>query len=263
MHISNSYLRKQKIISELINNRSIEVNDLAQKLEVTPATIRNDLTNLEKRGLIIRTHGGAVLSEDETLARNFSNTIHEHTKEKEEIAKEAASLVKDGDTIIIDAGSTNAFLAKYLQNKNITVLTNSLPVVHALMNYTNIEIIMIGGVIRRASQSSIGNFGKAILESFNVDIYFMGATNFDIQKGISNSNIVEGQTKQLMLAASQKVCFIADSSKGNKSSMFKICNWNNIDMFITDNLSQDEKNILLTKNPEIKITALDNLIKNL
>lgn len=256
MQISNSYLRKQKIISELIENRSIDVNNIAKKLEVTPATIRNDLTNLEKRGLLIRTHGGAVLSEDETLVRNFSNTIHENANEKQEIAKEAAKLVNEGDTIIIDAGSTNSFLAKYLLNKHITVLTNSIPVIETLLKYPNIEIIVIGGVIRRASLSSIGNFGKNILESFNVDIYFMGATNFNINKGISNSNIVEGQTKQLMLKSAQKVCFLADSSKGNNSSMFKICNWDKIDTFITDKISEEDKQFLNSKF-DIKIKSLN------
>jgi DeoR family fructose operon transcriptional repressor len=258
MQKSNSYIRKQKIISQLISKRNIDVNELAKALSVTPATIRNDLTNLEKRGLLIRTHGGAVLSEDETLARNFSNTIQEHTQEKQDIAKEAAKLVNDGDTIIIDAGSTNAILAQYIKDKNITVLTNSIPVIQTLINFSNIEIIVIGGVIRRASLSSIGNFGANILQSFNVDTYFMGATNFDINKGVSNSNIVEGQTKQLMLNSAQKVCFIADSTKGNKSSLFKICSWDEIDIFITESL-KDEDKTFLEKNHNIHVKTLNTI----
>jgi len=256
MAAMNAYSRRQVIVAQLQSQRYVEVNALAETFGVTMVTIRNDLAYLEQRGLVVRTHGGAVPPEDDSVVREFGTTIKENRTQKEAIALAAASLVEDGDTVIIDSGSTGAILAKIIKKLKLTVVTNSLPVIQELKECEHIELVVIGGVLRRHSYSLIGDLTSGVLGSINADWYFMGSTVFDIIKGVSSSNIMEGQTKQMMLKAANHVCLLADSSKCGKTSLFSVCGWNQIDIFVTDALSETDRAILREQHEvDVRITS--------
>lgn len=251
MATKNTYLRRKSIIEKLIREKYVDVNSLAIEHNVSLVTIRNDFDNMMKRGLLVRTHGGAILPEDKSIERKFNNTIKENTDIKEIIAEKAANLVSDGDTIIIDAGSTTAILAKKLINKKITVISNSIPAIMELKNSSDIDVIGMGGILRKSSLSFIGDFSTDLLTSLNVNIYFMGATCFHPQKGITTSNIMEGKTKQSMIKVADKVCLCADNTKCYKMSLFSVCSWSNIDYLSTDTLSEADRQIIESHNVKI------------
>lgn len=240
----NVHARRQAILSKLSRQQYLDVNSLAEEFSVTVVTIRNDFDNLEQRGLLVRTHGGAILPEDQSIARRFSTTINENRERKEKIARLAKTLVVPGSTIIIDAGSTGAILAHELKGLELTVITNSIPVIHELQDETSIEVIVVGGVLRRSGLSMIGSFSRSILQSVNADLYFMGSTAFDSRKGVSCPNIMESQTKQFMMEATDKVCVIADSTKIDQVALATVCGWDEIDYFVTDELPPAYRELL-------------------
>ena len=251
----NSFIRRQEILKMLERDKNIEVNNLVDIFEVSAVTIRKDLEELSKRGVLVRTHGGASLPEDSTKARFFLNTINEKREIKEAISAKALDLIEDGSTIIFDSGSTVAILASHLIKRTLTVLTNSLPIANMLCSEKNIELIVIGGVVRKQNEAMIGSFASGVLDYINSDLLFLGCTSFDINKGISGPNINECLTKQMMIKSASKVCLLSDSSKSKQSSLFNICPWEDIDYFITDSLS--EKDIKTLEHKGVKIILID------
>ena len=122
----NGVERKKEILRILSQKESVDVDELTRIFGVSKVTVRSDLDSLEAKGLLIRTHGGALSAENQKLIRIFTDTMTEEAEEKERIARTASSLVHDGDTVIIDTGSTTVHIAKYLRGKNITAVTSSL-----------------------------------------------------------------------------------------------------------------------------------------
>ena len=250
----NSVERKQEILRELKEHESVEVIDLASKLGVSNVTIRADLDALASKGLIIRTHGGAVATETNSIARLISTTIREYATEKDAIAKEAVKLISDGDTIIIDNGSTTSFLSKYLFSMNLTVATVSLMVINDLMNNDNIDLIILGGTLRRYSMGAIGPITRNNLQQIHANWLFLGATAISSSGGITTSNLVEADTKRAMIQAADRVCLLADSAKLSLHAMGKVADWDAIDYLITDsNINSDDLRIIEEKGVKVII----------
>ena len=233
--------RKKEIIRLIQANERVEVEELTKLFGVSKVTIRSDLDNLETRGLLVRTHGGAISPEKQNLIRFYNNTMNEFTEEKERIAKAASLLLTPGETLIIDNGSTTAHLAKYLSGKNLTVATGSLWAINELSKDDSVELIVLGGILRRYSMGTIGSLTRACLEQFHADWLFMGASSISMENGIWSSNLIESDSKQLMIRSASKVCLIADKSKMEKQAFGKICDWSDIDYFVTDYLDQKDK----------------------
>ncbi len=237
----NGAERKQAILQLLQEKESIHVDELTERFGVSKVTIRGDLDNLQQKGLLVRTHGGAMLPEKRDFIRIISNTMHESTKEKDEIAKLAASLVSSGQAIIIDSGSTTMHMAKYLVDKQITVATNSLLVMQQLMNEDNVDLVLIGGSLRRFSMSAIGSIARSCLTQIHADWLFLGGSGYSVEKGISCSNLVEADTKQAMIQDAEHVCFVADSSKMGKVSFANVTDWSHIDVLVTDRIDTETR----------------------
>ncbi|MDY4888521.1 MAG: DeoR/GlpR family DNA-binding transcription regulator [Sphaerochaetaceae bacterium] len=237
----NTFTRRQEIIRMLQLQSSLSVIELSKCFGVSNVTIRGDLEVLSQRGLLVRTHGGAILPEDVAHLRMFSSTINENRLVKEQLTAKAAALVKDGDTIIIDSGSTMAILAAKLHGRKITVLTNSLPVISELAGDEDIELMVIGGAFRKSVLAAVGEFSSEMLRSINADMLFMGCSSFDLERGISCPNLNEKVTKRLMIEASRQVCIAADSTKSNRTSLYNVAAWSEIDYFITDSLPIDHR----------------------
>lgn len=226
--------RKRYIMKVLQEELSVDVINLANKLETSKVTIRKDLDELAEEGLVTRTHGGAILTEKQNLVRLISNTINERAEEKKAICKAAFELVKADGSIIIDSGSTTVHLSQLVTNIPLTVITNSLLVMQELAGAHSIDMLLVGGQLRRDSLAAIGSQANQFLSNINADILFLGARGFSLEAGITCTSLAEADTKQAMIKSAARVCLLADSSKLGTVSLAKICDWKDIDVFVTD-----------------------------
>ena len=242
--------RRDEILKILGDREYVTVAEFSRLLSVSAVTIRTDLTSLEESGLLMRTHGGAMKSSMKGEARLISNTMIENEMEKKAIAEKAASLIKPGNTIIIDSGSTTIHLIEHLKGKNITVVTNNLLVLEKLKSEDDIKIIALGGSLRRESMGTVGPLAEMAIKALNVDIYFMGAAAYN-RSSITSSDISESSLKRDMMDAADKVVFLADSSKFGKRAFSNICSWHDIDTFISDKMDGEFKKELEEMGVEV------------
>ena len=231
----NSAERKREILKILSQKESVGVEELAELFGVSRVTVRSDLDSLGSKGLLVRTHGGALSSENRNLIRMFSDTIAEKAEEKSRIAQAAAAFLHDGDTVIIDNGSTVMHVAEYLKDRNITVITGSLLAINELMKEESVELIILSGILRRYSMGAIGPLTCSTLGEIHADILFLGASAIS-EDGVWSSNLVEADTKKCMIRAADEVCLLADSSKLEMKGLGKIAAWQDIDYLVTDSL---------------------------
>ena len=242
--------RRDEILQILGDREYVTVEEFSRLLSVSAVTIRTDLTSLEESGLLMRTHGGAMKSSMKGEARLISNTMIENEMEKKAIAEKAASLIKPGNTIIIDSGSTTIHLIEHLKGKNITVVTNNLLVLEKLKSEDDIKIIALGGSLRRESMGTVGPLAEMAIKALNVDIYFMGAAAYN-RSSITSSDISESSLKRDMMDAADKVVFLADSSKFGKRAFSNICSWHDVDTFISDKMDGEFKKELEEMGVEV------------
>ncbi len=230
----NSIERKRRILELLNAKESIEVVELTRLFSISKVTARNDLDDLESKGLLVRTHGGAMLAEKHDFVRQIRTTINENSDKKKKICMIASRLTGSSHSVIIDSGSTTVHLAHYVAERPLTVITNSALVVQELMGVEQVELIVSGGVLRRPSMSFIGAHARHSFEQIHADILFLGAAGVSLEHGITCTNLIEADTKQAMIRAVSKVCLLVDSTKFGKMALAKVCGWDSIDILITD-----------------------------
>ncbi len=229
--------RRIKIIESLKSHGQVNVSELSETLGVTGVTIRNDLKQLEKKGVLIRARGGAIRIEQIHAEEDFplSDKQKKHLLEKIEIGKKASELIEDGNTIIIDSGSTTFELAKNLKKfKNITVITNALNVAALLADYSNVNVIVPGGMLKKNSLSLVGILAEKGFKDYFCDKLFLGVDGFDLDFGISTPNPEEAHLNQAMIAISKEVIVVADSSKFQKRGFAFIAPLSKINTVVTD-----------------------------
>lgn len=227
--------RKQFILGILEQNDEIFVQDVAQRFKVSPMTVRRDLTELEGKGLLVRTHGGAIKTEIKSIQQIFENKIGINQDRKESICKIAASHIQEKDIIFIDCGTTLFHLSKYIRNiKNLKVITNSLPVVSELINYNNIKTILIGGEIDNARKAIYGSMAEKVIEDYHANKAFIGADGVSIKNGLSSYDERESAITKRMAFSSDEVFLLCDSSKIEKDSYVKFAPISLINFLVTD-----------------------------
>lgn len=232
--------RKMEILSRIDTEGIVRVNDLAIRYKVTEATIRRDFKSLEEKGYIKRTHGGALLNDESIQELNFFQKKSKNFQAKEAIGLYAASLINDGETIIIDASTTTLQIAKHIKNKKINVITNSIDVIEELLDSPDIQIISTGGIVRSNTRAMVGPFADATVKNFIVDKAFMGANAIDIDYGFSSAHIIEVELKKAMINIAKEVIFLCESLKFEQIKLAKICDLDKVYCVITDkNISKD------------------------
>ena len=224
--------RKNEIIRILSNADYVTVDEFSRQLGVSKVTIRSDLSELEQRGLLFRTHGGAMIPEHDNI-RKISDTLTEFEQEKSLIAELASELIEENSTVLIDSGSTTINMVRYLSGKNITMITNSLIAVEKAKDDPSIEVLMLGGSLRRNSMGFIGPLSNLAVSQIHADIMFLGAGGYT-NDTIYCTNLVEGELKKEMMKVADKVVFLADSSKYGKKAFSALSVWDDIDVFISD-----------------------------
>ena len=251
----NPAARKKEILSVLARDGSVQVVELARSLDVSKVTIRTDLDELETKGLLVRTHGGAVPAETQGSSRYISQTINEYTNQKMAIAKLASTFIKSGQSIIIDNGSTTLHIARYIADLPITVTTSSLLVMQELMHAEKVDLLMAGGILRRPSMGLMGNFSKEFYRQIHADWCFLGAAGYSSRHGVYCTNLIEADTKQTMIQSASKVCLLVDSSKMEHLSLAKVCDWNSIHYLITDSISEETRTVIESQG--VKVMVVD------
>lgn len=232
--------RHQFIIDKLKKEGTVNVIDLCNELNVSSVTIRKDLKLLEDKDLLYRTHGGGTLSNPYTVDRPVIEKVMIKAGEKLSIGQMAAQLVEPNDCILIASGTTVVSLAKCIEPRGtLTVITGALNVAMELLHHPNVEVIQLGGIIRKSSSSVTGLYAEKILEDFSCSKLFLGVDGIDVEFGLTTTNMMEAQLNKKMISASQKTIVLADSSKFGKRGFGRICGLEDIEQVITDaNISE-------------------------
>lgn len=227
--------RHKHILDELKKHGYVKVSELSEELDVSEVTIRKDLKHLEEKKLLYRNHGSASSLSSIISDRHIDVKEKIQAEEKALIAKKAKTLIEVNDKIMIASGTTLLALANELNtNENITVITSSVKVSLALCYNPNIEVIQLGGTMRKNSVSIIGHYAENILKSLSCDKLFLGVDGIDLDYGLTTSDMNEARINQQMIEASQKTIVLTDSSKFSKRGFCKICDINQIHHIITD-----------------------------
>lgn len=250
--------RRDKILGLLKEDGAAKVIDLANLFKVTEATIRQDLEKLEKEGLISRDHGGAYLRNIEDQVRNFSLAHqHENIDKKEQIALKCVELIENGDTIILDSGSTTTEIARKIKGlKNLTVITNALNIALMLGAEPGIEVIMTGGEFKPPTLSLTGQKAADFFKGINVQKLFLATAGVSLKAGLTYPSISDIVVKKAMVDAAEVTYLVADSTKIGKTSFASLGAMSLIDVLVTDaEIEEVHKNVFRDHEIEIIIAG--------
>lgn len=227
---------RHKYILDKVSKYGIAyVNELSEELNVSSVTIRKDLKFLEEKKLLFKTHGSASSIDPYINDRSVVLKEGMQVEQKASIARKAVDLVAVDDTIIIASGTTVLQLAKSLGSiDRLTVITSSTNITVALTKFSNIEIVQLGGIVRRSSTSVIGHYAEQMLSNFACSKLFLGVDGIDIDFGLTTTNMQEAHLNQIMMKAAQKTIVLADSTKFGRKGFGKICDIDMVDIIITD-----------------------------
>src|SRR5262245_30533130 len=227
--------RRQQILNLLEETGTLNVGDLADRFGVSLVTVRKDLDELGAEGLLDRTFGGAVFSHRSRFNRSFLQRALEHRREKRAIAAAALEYIQDGDTIILDAGTTTLALAQVLkeQIKNVFVITCSVPVALELSS-AGYDILLLGGMVRNKSLALLGRETLRIIERYRGDKAFLGSTGFTAEMGHSTPNPEDAQVKEAILRSANETYILVDSSKYGHRCLTSFARLRDVDLTITD-----------------------------
>lgn len=236
----NTIERHQVIIEKVNKDGQVKVHDLCDEFDVSSVTVRKDLKFLEEKGMLYRMHGGATQTNPYATDRHVNEKEKIHFSEKMEIGKVAAKMVTVNDSILIGSGTTVLSLAKHIKpQENLTVITSALNVALELNQHLEIEVIQLGGILRKRSSSVTGLTAENNLCDFSCSKFFLGVDGIDLEFGLTTANAMEARLNREMIKVSQKTIVLADSSKFGKRGFGRICGFDDIDEIITDNKISD------------------------
>ncbi|MFN3742311.1 MAG: DeoR/GlpR family DNA-binding transcription regulator [Anaerolineales bacterium] len=215
--------------------KSVQVTELCARFGVSEMTIRRDLAQLERAGLVRRIHGGAISARGRSYEPPFLTRVTTNLEAKQRIGLRAAELVNDGDSIALDVGTTTLEVARNLQRKrNLTVITNSLQIANILANQSGIRLIIAGGIVRPGELSIIGHIAEHTFQSFYVDKLFLGVGGISLEAGLTEFNLEDTLVKQAMVRTAKECIVVADSSKLNRVAFAHIVPLTDIHTLVTD-----------------------------
>lgn len=240
----SSVERKKKIMDEINRTGKVKVVDLADFFQVSTETIRRDLDQLEESGVLKRVYGGAVKTTYK-IEPPFSQRTGVHLQEKIRIGHKAAELVSDGDTIVIDVGTTTLEFARALKHKReLTIFTNSIPVASVIMEALNNqeltgELILLGGSVNPTQRSTSGPLAVSVLHQFHIDKAFISVGGISVKNGVSDYDLEESFVSKAMIEASNDTIVLADHSKIGNQAFSRICSIDKIDVIVSDHPMPD------------------------
>ena len=223
--------RRQLILDAIVNGRSAGVVELARRFAVSEMTVRRDLGRLAREGKLTRVRGGAMRVRDEPP---FVQIAVERLPAKVGIGRVAAALVTDGETVMIDIGTTTLQLARHLHGRKVTVITSNLAVVDELLPDPAIELVVLGGIVRRNYRSLVGMLAEDALRQLTADVSFLGASGIGEDLSVMDSTIVEVPIKRAMITAGERTVLLADAAKFAMRGSVRVCAAEDLDAVVTD-----------------------------
>ncbi len=248
--------QRYDMIVKLVNEQgSMRVTELSERCEVTEETIRRDLDRLERQGLLRRSHGGAVSVQGEQPETPFSEREVMHAEEKRRIAEQAVRMIEPHDRIVLDASTTAWYMASSLPDIPLTVLTNSIRVATQLSNREKIEVIATGGQLVSRSLSFVGPLAERSLDAYYVNKVFLSCQGVHLERGVSESNELQGRVKQKMVGMADQVILLADASKFGVQAFAHVMKLDEVHQLITDRRIE-ENTIQELEDHGIRVTVV-------
>jgi DeoR/GlpR family transcriptional regulator of sugar metabolism len=226
--------RQNRIKNFLVETGFVSIAELGKEFDVSEMTIRRDLDELERQGLIQRTYGGAVSTEPAFFEMSFQAKASQCEEQKRRIGMAAASLVKAGQTIIIDSGTTTDQIIRHIKDTQITVITNALNIVSEAMKNPDIEVMLAGGQLRKGLNYTLGPQTSDFIRTIRADIFFLAVEGADVRGGFTVPDLYNADNKRTMVNAAQRVIVVADHSKLGRVSTNSIIPLDQASLLITD-----------------------------
>ncbi len=232
-------VRQERIAKVVSEFGFVRVRELSDRFGVSEVTLRSDLDTLERRGVLRRVHGGAMAGGDTRVERTFEEAAEALSAEKASIGRAAVSLMSSGESVIIDVGTTTTAMARALVAEtalgDITVITNSLTIaLEVERGAPRLNVIVTGGTLRPKQHSLVNPLGSAFFSQLRVRTLFLGCNGIDPNHGVTNINLPEAEMKRAMVAASQRIIVLADSSKLGATALANVCPIDLVDVLVTD-----------------------------
>jgi DeoR/GlpR family transcriptional regulator of sugar metabolism len=227
-------LRHAEIARRVRSAGATSVHDLAEQLGVSPSTIRRDLELLNRTGALTRVRGGALVTVDDGEDLPFTTVAGINMPDKDAVAARAAGLVRDGDVVLLDIGTTTMCLAQYLRGRHITVVTASLAVLDVLRDDRAVELLLLGGLVRRTYHSLVGVLTEDALRQVRADRAFLGMSGIRPDGQVLDTTLVEVPVKRAMIEAAGQVVLLADRHKFPGTGALRVCGPGEIDVLVTN-----------------------------
>lgn len=242
--------QEKELLDYLQNHQYASIDELAEKLFVSPSTIRRKLNVLQKKGLITRTHGGAQLNDENNFFPSFTFRVHQNSFEKKKMALSAIKLIKNGDLIFLDGTTSAFFIAEYLSEfKNIRVITNGIDTLSVLAK-NNVAAYSTGGCVQEINRSVlVGHYAEEMIKNFHADVAFFSAQSVDNNGEIYDCFEEENVIRKAMIKHATKKVFLCDSTKFGKTSLFHLCSLNDVDYVVSNH--DIPKTVQLEKTPQV------------
>jgi DeoR family fructose operon transcriptional repressor len=233
--------RHQQILERARSAGRVDVATLATELDVTPETIRRDLTALERHGLVRRVHGGAIPVERLGFEPGLAAREGVLAGEKERIAKAALDELPDAGAVILDAGTTTVRLAELLPNdRELTVVTHALPVATVLAPRANVTLHLVGGTVRGRTLAAVGSWALAALADIHADVAFLGTNGLSAEHGLTTPDLAEAAVKRALVAGARRTVVLADHTKLGRVDFAHVAPLAEVDTVITDSGAEPE-----------------------
>ncbi|MBR2460416.1 MAG: DeoR/GlpR transcriptional regulator, partial [Clostridia bacterium] len=234
-------IERRNAIAELLASRGkVIVSELSREFSVTEETIRRDLERLEKEGIATKTYGGAVSGNASATDVPYRVRLGVNVDKKMAIAEKVASLIKDGQRIMLDASSTAIYVTRAIKNKNnITVITNSVEILLELADKSDWTVFSTGGVLKEGALSLTGSSAERMIRGYHVDLAVCSCKGLDMELGLTDSNEKDAQIKQAVYASSERKVLALDSDKFDRKSFVKVCKASEEDTVVTDTRPSD------------------------
>jgi DeoR family transcriptional regulator of aga operon len=247
---------RRRVILDLLSRQGrVLVTELSRHFETSQVTIRKDLEVLHAHGMVHRTHGGALPSLDGALEDPTLREKEKHRQKKLRIADSAASMVKEGQVIILDSGTTTTAIARALRSfQNLTIITNAVNIVAELAG-TAVEVILTGGTLRKNSFSLVGPIAEETLRRLSADLLFLGVDGFDVHYGLSTPNLMEAKVNRVMVEVAKRTVAVCDSSKFGRRSLSLIVPTSALQEVITDR-GAPKSDLSVLKQARIEVTLV-------
>ncbi len=227
--------RRDRIYEMLVRKRKASVSDLSQEFHIGEATIRRDLSELEARGLVLRTHGGALIRDNASEEAPLRERETRNLEQKERIAQLTAQLIRNGETVMIDGGSTTLILARLLRAKHdLVIVTNSPALADEMVGANGCQVIVTGGELREPTRSLVGPIAEQTIRQFRADRVILGMSSLMPDEGFFTVNSQEAEVKRTMMQCGKEIIVVMDSSKAGKVTFSVVSDFSTVDKLITD-----------------------------